>query len=309
MKIKYYFLLSMLVISAAFTLARASSAPVKALDEPTELTNVVAYIYPEYDDALKLNTPSLLVRLQGEVGGVTLPTTIRFLVPTTAFMYSAGSLDGSGRYVNLFGAPVRIPSAEVEGWDEISTEITNSTFIMEYYDPVIGVQPDKTINYEFRPLYPITDLKILVQEPLTSSNFSVDPVADSKFISTDSFSGRQFSFHQYNRNDLATGDVITFNITYTKSDLAPSVENANSGSSGISSIVWIILGVLVLIAIGIYFALRIKSNKRKSKRIDRRARMAGPSKKKRLRARFCAQCRQPLESSDAFCPGCGAKRN
>lgn len=321
MKIKRYLLISVMVLSTALTLAGMSSAPAKALEEPAELTSVIAQVFPEYDDLVGLNSPSLLVMLHGQVGGVTVPSTaspatIRFLVPAAAIMSSAGSLDATGTYVydKDKNPPYdRNASADLPGWDEVSYKITNSTFVMEYYDPsIIKGYPDKTIDYEFRTLYPITDLQIFIQEPLTSTNYSIIPASDA-FTSTDNYSGKQFKFHQYNRSNLLAGDLLSFNIAYTKSDPLPSILPSNNGSTASTdsgstgTIVWIILGALVLIAVGVYFALRINSNRRNSRRNDRRARM-GKSKKKRLLAGFCGQCRQPLDSSDVFCPNCGAKR-
>ena len=46
-------------------------------EEPTSLTGVRLWVYPEYDE------PSLLVMIEGEVVGVEIPTTVRVLVPTT----------------------------------------------------------------------------------------------------------------------------------------------------------------------------------------------------------------------------------
>ena len=47
-------------------------------------------IYPEYDE------PSLLIMLEGKITGANPPVQVRFLVPSTAEMYSAGSKDAQG---------------------------------------------------------------------------------------------------------------------------------------------------------------------------------------------------------------------
>jgi len=55
--------------------------------EVTGFKNVKLWIYPEHDD------PRLLVMLEGQITGAQPPVRVKFLVPSAAEMYSAGSMD------------------------------------------------------------------------------------------------------------------------------------------------------------------------------------------------------------------------
>ena len=249
----------------------------------------------------------MLVIITGDVDGVAAPATVRFLVPSAAEMYSAGSIDDVGVYS---GGPPDRESSSLEGWDEISYEITSDTFRVEYYAPIIIGETDKTISYEFYSLYPISDLTVYLQEPLSSSNYSVSPSSNDVFKTEDPFSEVEFKFHRYYYSGLDADDPLSFKITYTKLDPDDSMTIADKGS-GINMylIVGVSLGACVLIAAGIYFAFRIRSGRRiKQKYNDRNAQIR-KAEDKSLRGRYCSKCGHRLNDADRFCPNCGVKRD
>ena len=67
--------------------------------------------------------------LQGQIEGVEPPVVVRFLVPSEAEMYSAGSMDALGQYT---GGPPNRESSSIPGWDEINYEVTTNTFQSPY---------------------------------------------------------------------------------------------------------------------------------------------------------------------------------
>jgi hypothetical protein len=277
------------VLCMAFVLG-FPSGQVQAQGEPVGFRNVRLWVYPEYDD------PRLLVMLEGQVEGVEVPATVRFLVPSGAEMYSAGSMDAQGSYSG--GPPQRGPSA-VEGWDEISYQVTTDTFRVEYYDPIIRGQPDKTIAYEFRTLYPISDLLVIVQEPLRSSNFSITPRADS--IRSD----EQFTFHLYSFTGLGVGQVLEFHVQYTKADPDPSLVIAQESSTSLPLVAGTFTGVVILLAAGAFWILRARPRRRPVSALA-----SSPPRKgggEAAQGRFCTQCGHRLRGSPRFCPNCGAR--
>ncbi len=197
-KIAHRFLLLLIAaVSLSYAVTHSPDAVAQAGNEPGGFKNVELSIYPEYDD------PRLLVMLEGQIVGAQPPAKVRFLVPSAAEMYSAGSMDAQGRYSG--GPPARKPSA-IAGWDEISYEVKTDTFRMEYYDPIIKGAPDKTIAYEFRTLYPISGLSVIVQEPRNSSTYSVQPTGQ---ISSDKGG---FIIYQYNYSELKGDASLKFEI-------------------------------------------------------------------------------------------------
>jgi hypothetical protein len=129
-----------LLLAATAALAAGSVSSVNAQTvEPTALKSVHVWVNPEYDDL------RLLVMIEGQIVGAQVPVRIRFLVPTTAVMFSAGSKNSFGEYK---GGPPERKASSTPGWDEISYGLTENTFRVEYYD-AIGQLPDKTITTSF----------------------------------------------------------------------------------------------------------------------------------------------------------------
>jgi hypothetical protein len=289
-------LLLLVVVSLHFTAGAVPQALAQAETEPTGFENVRLWIYPEYDD------PRLLVMLEGQIVGVEAPAKVRFLVPAAAQMYSAGWKDAQGRYTG--GPPDREPSP-IPGWDEISYTARTGTFRVEYYDPIIIGQPDKTISYEFRWLYPISRLTAIVQEPKRSSGFSVLPAG----VPITDEAG--FASHQYTYQDLDDEPPLSFEIAYTKSDPNPSLAAQDDGSSN-ALLVVVVIVALCAVAGAVFLVLRRpRTRARAGTRTERRhaarkSPVRGP-KEKRLQRGFCSQCGKRVENSSRFCQYCGTE--
>jgi hypothetical protein len=277
-------------------------------NEPTGLKNVTLWVYPEYDQ------PSLLVMLEGQITGATLPALVRFLVPQTAQLYSAGSKDATGIYSpgqnreGVAGTPDRKPST-IPGWDEISFKLptTTSTFRVEYYDDIIQGNPGKTISYDFRWLYPISDLQIIIQQPLKASNFSVLP---NGIKTTED----NFNVISYSKNNLTldpSTQPLHFDISYTKTDPNPSIQNAASssgtGSSNSVALIFIVLALLIVAVILVLFLMKRKPGTRAKLAPRFEPARAVKSGHGHHGNKFCNQCGQPVGRSGNFCQNCGNK--
>ena len=285
-----------LFLAASLLFITIGISPVLAQNEnePTGFENVQLWVFPEYDD------PRLLVMLEGQIMGTEPPAEVRFLVPSAAAMYSAGSKDAQGQYTG--GPPQREPSS-IPGWDEISYEVQTDTFRVEYYDPIIIGQPDKSISYEFRWLYPISALQVIVQEPRTATNYSVSP-AGNTFVDNQGFTS-----YLYNYFDLDTEAPLQFYITYTKSDTRPSLAIVDTGTAGslLTVVVIIVVGIVV---VGVFLWVRKSRPRTRAERrqLARNTTARRPAdNQEQPKARFCSQCGKPIEGSHKFCPHCGVK--
>lgn len=270
--------------------------------EPTSFRQVKLWVYPEYDD------PRLLVMLEGKIGGVIPPAIVRFLVPNVAEMYSAGSMDAQGRYSG--GPPARKPS-NIPGWDEISYEVKTDTFRVEYYDPIIKGSTDKTISYEFRTLYPISDLSVAIQEPLRSTGFDVRPKAGS------TIAVQGFTEHLFSYQDITPERPLRFEIAYTKSDPHPSILPTPTGQpqtvsrtpatdAGANLVIAGVIVVVIVLAVAVMVgrkSFRGKSKKPPVKPVQQ----PRSTKEGSVPPKFCPDCGTRLERPSRFCPECGAK--
>jgi hypothetical protein len=278
--------------------------------EPTGFKDVTLSILPEYDDGLELGVPTVLVMLEGEIEGVTAPAEVRFLVPSSAGMYSAGS---GPRESYVVGGSLARTESSVLGWDELSFVLQSNYFVLEYYTP-IQTSADKAFSVQFRPLYSITSLTTLVLEPFESSEFVVDPSWNETYVD-----GWGYTTHLYTYDGIGAEEIQTFDISYHKSNPDPSETIAGRGPSLTgdgSSIEWPLLLVLILTGgipagLFLYWIIVRRPSKRrggkggkKSKKARRREKTAAGNGGA---SRFCAECGKKLNGAARFCPNCGAK--
>lgn len=299
MKIVKTFFIFVLVFSLVTGVIGNSIALALPDDPVMKYKNLHLWVNPEYDN------PRLLVMMQGQLDGLTAPTTVSFLVPSTAEMYSAGSIDTAGNYTG--GPPTRAASS-ITGWDKISYTVTSDTFRVEYYDDVIKGLPEKTIAYEFKTLYPITLLTIFVQQPKTATNFTVNP-SGSVGKDAEGFTIQTFSFPNVSANL-----PIQLNITYTKADNTPSLPTNGTptppkSSTKSSTTAFAIVFLVILLAVigGVFWlstgSKRYKKRKKSTVSVTRTSRNPTPKPAKK---NFCPECGEPTESTK-FCPNCGTK--
>ncbi len=279
MKFIKYSLLTLVFVGLLLASAGKPGIFAQGIDPALKYKNVHLWVNPEYDDT------RLLVMMQGQIDGVTAPVAVTFLVPTAAEMYSAGSIDTSGKYTG--GPPDRVASS-VAGWDEISYTLTTGTFRVEYYDPVIVGETSKNISYEFRSPVQITQLDIFIQQPKSTSNFTVSPAGQT------GKDGEGFNIQTFSYATLEAQKPLNFEISYVKTNLT-------------IILVVIMFGILG-VGIGGFLWWRVKSAKNKRLKRNRTANVAvkSASAGKLQGKRFCPECGE-LTTSTKFCPNCGAK--
>jgi len=315
----------------AVVLSGSLAAAAVAQDEPAfSFSNVQLWVNPEYDD------PSLLVMLEGTLTSAAPPVTVAFLVPTGAVMYSRGSKDASGSY-NVGPNDTRNASS-IPGWDIVSYTLESNIFRIEYYDnsAIVG-SPDKTVDYEFRTLTPITNMSVYVQQPRTATNFVVDPAGAANL------DGQGFTIQTYSYPTVDPATPVDFHITYTKTDSAPSLgdSGASSGgtsggssSGGLSNGVVVIIVVVVVAAAAVIIFMTQRS--RPVNRADRRRRTGAARRPQAVSrssgggnrgggggggnrggggggggggtGKFCTNCGAPVSSNARFCSECGTQR-
>ncbi|MEK7352965.1 MAG: zinc ribbon domain-containing protein [Chloroflexota bacterium] len=279
MKLRYLVLLVVAMVSLAFG-GSVQPALAQSDNETVRFKDVALWLNPEYDD------PRLLVMLEGNLDGVAAPVRVRFLVPEAAEMYSAGSLTARGGQGYTGGPPERTAS-QIPGWDEISYTLQTDIFRVEYYDPVISSQPDKTISYDLRTISPISNLRVVVQQPRKSSNFTVTPAGNA---GTD---GEGYRINTFFFNNVTPGAPLHFDIAYSK------------GGSNTGLIMGLILAAIV---VGVVIIWMLKSRRPRYVPV----RSSGKPRKRSARQpspgnRFCTKCGEPAGASDKFCPSCGSK--
>lgn len=292
--------LSVLLAATLITLFSVSAIPALAADEPVKFKNVELSIYPEYDDPLALEYPTVLVMLEGQIDGANPPVNVRFLVPRGAAMYSAGS---GPRTSYRRGASLELGKpSDIEGWEEVSYGLETDTFVVEYY-AAIPTSPNRDFAVDFIPLFDINGLTAVVQEPRQATDFNV--ATPSQSVTQPPFKDNEgFNVQRYSLGSLKSGQQISFNISYTKNSLSPSLAISEGPSTvGLLVIFGIVMGVLLLVVL---YRVRKNSSSR------RRSRSRSPATQRTRQssgARFCTQCGAKLDKSERFCPQCGTKQS
>jgi hypothetical protein len=280
---------TLFAILGALSLIAGAVAPVQAQNPSITVKTATLSVYPEYDDPLHLGYPALLVMYEGQFVAPNL-STITFLVPSNASMYSAGS---GPRDQYVVGASLNRTASNVSGWDEISFTPQTNYFVVEYYAPIQGA-PQRDIPYTFLTEYPVSGLSVIVQVPKRSTNFVVSPQGT---LGTDQ---EGFQGYTYNVPTVTPDQPLTYNISYTKSDTKPS-----TASPGGTNTVLIIVGAaVVIIIIGAVFIIPMFRSK-PSSRPQRRAAERTSAKKVQGKGKFCRNCGKQVQPGDKFCPYCG----
>lgn len=281
------------LLSIALIIPAAPS--VLAQDQPEiTLKNATLSLYPEYDDALNLGVPSLLVMFEGEIISDGLPR-ISFPVPIDAQMYSAGSGPRSqyrvGAALDLYG------TSNITGWKQVSFNPNSNYFVVEYYLPLQS-GTDRTLNFDFRTLYPVSGMKVIVQEPGRASNFKVAPAG------TSGPGPEGYKIHTYDVPSVSPEQPLLYDITYTKNDNRPTFGGGGGGSSN-NSLILIVIGAIVVLGILFFLVPQFRGKPQPVTSRSQRRQAVKVSRKIPGNHKFCRYCGKPIQGTDRFCPSCG----
>ncbi|MBI2958506.1 MAG: zinc ribbon domain-containing protein [Chloroflexi bacterium] len=312
MSVKKQLVVLLLVLGLIGAVAGLPRGSARAAAEPTYKA-VRVWVNPEYDHPRDVTAPDPLVltMIEGQIAGATPPVTVKFLIPASALMYSAGSLDAPGRTDTYARAPdwdgvSNIKPSGIDGWNVASFTLIKNTFRVEFYDDAaIRGLPDKTMAYDFRTVYPVSDLTLIIQEPRGASNFVVSPKEQSTSKDADGL-----TVHRYSFANVAANSATHFDISYTKADSTPSLGGspAPAGSSPSASLLLAVALAVVVAAILVFVAAKSGSRRRAASRAGKRrnagGKRVGPSAGGK---RFCTECGNRIEGAPRYCPNCGAK--
>lgn len=258
-------------------------------------------IMPEFDD------PRVLVVAQGRLGldDAELPIEVTFRVPRGAQINQMASMDMST------GATASrtfetMPDPDDARWSLVTYVLDDAHFFYEYYyDPIEG-ETDKHFSFTFSSVQAVDDLALEVQQPLAATGFEMTPVPTT--TRTDQSMG--FTYHRVDVGALAAGDETSVDVSYTKTDPAPSVsreqmaamQNADvaaTAAGGPKNAVplwaYALFGGATVAVVGGFIWYN-----------GRPAGASLPSSPPPEDRLFCTQCGAALKDQAVFCHVCGA---
>jgi hypothetical protein len=269
-----------------------------------ELASLAVQLLPEYDQA------SMLVIYDFQLpSGTKLPVNISIRFPKDAKLFAVASLaaDASLRNADYLG-----PSAG-DTWQTVTVQVqTQTTYHIEYYQPLSKTGSLREFSYLWPGDYPVTAFAVSVRIPVDASQVTTKP-------QTQAAQGADgVSYMQSNFGALTAGQQFPFTVSYTKTsdtlsasqqDLRPSqpLGAKTSGRVMLSNYLPYIIGVLgfVLIAGGaVYFWQAGRSGRRTGKR---RHRSAPQEEDEASTDVYCHQCGTRAHVGDHFCRVCGTR--
>jgi len=198
-----------LLVMPAFASAQTGGA---RKDNP-RLASLNIEIWPEYD------RPAALVILRGAVAeGVKLPAAIMLRLPAAsggpgAVAYSTTA---DGNLLNL-----KHERANAGEFITLKFEVPERFFHVEFYEPIATGAAARTYRYVWPGDLAVERATLVVQEPASASEFSVEPRLESLSTGQDGL--------RYRTAELGTldaGKPVPIALRYTKLDAVPSKPKA-----------------------------------------------------------------------------------
>jgi zinc ribbon protein len=291
-----------LLFSSLFLVFLASPATKVAAESSDRIANLSISVWPEYDD------PSVLVIYDGQFADKDgYPRQVGFLVPSDANVNATAYGDDNGGYLNT--DPWKTEDAG-NGWTRILFNLPRPAFHIEfYYNPLQG-KTDKTMSFAYKSAQPADTVELEIQQPLKAINFKTEPVAVLQTTR-----GHDFKYHVFHFSNVTVGQLLSVQVSYTKTDPNPSVASitipsdatsanaTNIPSSNLLLPAGIGAAGLALLALG-FLAWRARGGKEERSQ----PRRAHNKKKGQSFSAFCHECGNGLRAEDVFCSHCGTKR-
>lgn len=287
----------------ALALWAAVTAAPRALAQGSDrLAQLKISVWPEHDQ------PTVLIMFHGTLADPSnLPRQVSVLVP------SSGSLQVT-TYENTDGsfAPEQASQSSDlgDGYKRITFTLRTPTLHVEYYDDLLHGAPDKSMDYVFKAPMPVDRATLEVEQPLKATSFSMIPDAQSTRADSDGF-----KYSSLDLGGIQSGQTISEQVKYTKTDPDPSVSRASDAPAPApvvsqASSTWnnvFLLVVLIVVGLASVLAFFVV---RERNRVVAPVRVGNDLRPRREAegTAFCTQCGRGLAAEDVFCPRCGTKR-
>ena len=300
-------LLSVIVPPTAFAAPAADNAKIESMN---------IRIQSEYDD------PRVLAVLEPVLSADTkLPMKAKFLISkkiTDIQINMACEIpEGQGHRCKVYN------TTDVGNNNELSYSVDSARnlFLEYYWNPFKDVKDGKkNFVYEFTSPYAIKKLNVQIMEGKKASGFKIEPVSNDK-----SKDQEGFTWHNYTFNDVTPGQILTFNVDYTKTDAQPEIQKAvappvNEKTPGVdagnrSGVQLMLFFFVILIVVGIlavYWRSKVVTETAQSSRPVARPKPKGAKVSKTpiktsAQAKYCGNCGSETSAGNKFCSECGSE--
>lgn len=266
------------------------------------LASIEVDIWPEYDRAA-----AALIIVKGEIAN-----DVR--LPAAVSMRIAASSKGPSAVAYLDAASGSLANLNYERKDAgdvitLKFQAPTRVFHIEYYEPLVTGTPERSFTYGWNGDFPTNRLRVVLQEPATSSKLSVQPPLDTTSTGQDGLRYRAADLGPYE-----AGKRQEVRVRYTKSDSrtsaeilkpkvaaapvadVPAVPAGGSGPSKLDIAAWLVGIVAALgIGLGVWAGVMWWYGRKDDSAPEPR------------NGGFCTKCGAPRAPDARFCSKCGAK--
>jgi hypothetical protein len=203
----------------ALALAQAGGAP----KGNPRLASLSIEIWPEYD------RPAALVILRGAIAeGVKLPAAVTLRLPAASGGPAAVaySVTADGNLLNL-----KHERATAGEFIAVKFETPERFFHVEFYEPIATTLPARSFRYVWPGDSAIERLTLVVQEPVSASEISVEPKLENASTGNDGLRYRAAEL-----GALEAGKSLPITVRYNKADARPSAENLKTKAGSLPAV-------------------------------------------------------------------------
>jgi hypothetical protein len=178
-------------------------------EEALKIGRMKVSVWPEYD------TPGVLVVYEGRFANKdAFPAAITFLFPKGVNkLTDACSLSPKGQhFCQLYDVEKR------ENYNQVTMNLPYGDFFIDFQYSPFKRGKDKFFEYVIQSRYDIMNLEVNIQQPLRSTNFSIQPAALKQTMES------EFNQYHYSMKNIPAGQEVRFKINYIKQDNNPSVD-------------------------------------------------------------------------------------
>jgi len=207
------FLLALLLLPP-LALAQAGGAP----KGNPRLASLNIEIWPEYD------RPSALVILRGAIAeGVKLPAAVTLRLPAASGGPGAVAYSNTaeGNLLNL-----KHERANAGEFVTVKFETPERFFHVEFYEPIATTVPARSFRYVWPGDLAVDHVTVVVQEPASATEISVEPKLDGTSTGQDGLHYRVADL-----GALEAGKSLPITLRYTKVGGRPTAENLKPKAS------------------------------------------------------------------------------
>lgn len=208
----------LLVFTMALVLALFNTPAIAEENSQLEMKQLDLQIWPEYDDprVLVIWNGSLINSSQTDFNGK-----VYFNIPKGIDIKMACELINGGQHSCQ---PYKLEDKgdhSVISW-RVTKPIAPGQeypFWLEYYYNPLQGNPNKTMTFEYAPVYLTQNLNMTVKEPLKSLNFKINPPSQTQQKDSEGFNNYNYTFQ-----NIKPANPVRLRISYNRSDTSPSVQ-------------------------------------------------------------------------------------